>query len=549
MSERQLSHWAWGYADKLPTRHRRLVTAGQLQLVLGFGAGLPRNPVPLKKVKLPAPRIELPGRLAPFSSSEREERIRHTYGRSYRDVVRGFYGDFTPAPDFVARPTNEAEIAELFDWAAGQRVAVIPYGGGTNVVGSVEGEVGSSYNGVVSVDLRRFDRVLEVDPLSRAARIQAGATGPALERQLAMHGLTLRHYPQSFELSTLGGWIATRSGGHFATVYTHIDELVESLRMMSPAGLSESRRLPGSGAGPSGDRMVMGSEGTLGILTEAWMRVQARPRFRSRANVFFDDWKRAVDATRTIAQSGLHPANCRLLDRREAALHRVTADGSSVLILAFESADVPVRERLLTALRLATEAGGRCPGGARHREDDGKDSGGDAASAWRQAFFDAPYLQASLVSLGVIADTFETSCTWDRFPALHEALVHEVGSAMERVCPPRGIKGGRHSGKGFLSCRFTHVYPDGPAPYYTFIAPGKRHGELEQWAEIKRVASETLLAQGATITHHHAVGRIHRPYYERQVPELLRAALAAAKRQLDPAGVMNPGALLQAPRS
>ncbi len=269
------------------------------------------------------------------------------------------------------------------------------------------------------------------------------------------------------------------------------------------------------------------------MITEAWMRVRPRPRFRSRASVLFDDFERATGAVRAVAQSGLYPSNCRLLDGREARLHRVVTDGSSVLLLGFEAADLSVRDRLEQALRIATEAGGRCPDGAFHRRPGDGNRKGDAASSWRQAFPDGPYLQSSLVSLGVIADTFETACTWDRFPALHEAVVCNVRAAMKRAC-----------GRGFLSCRFTHVYPDGPAPYYTFLAPGKLGGELEQWAEIKTAASETLLEHGAIITHHHAVWRTHRPWYQRQAPAPFLEVLRAAKRTLDPQGILNPGALL-----
>ncbi len=269
------------------------------------------------------------------------------------------------------------------------------------------------------------------------------------------------------------------------------------------------------------------------MITEAWMRVLPRPRFRSRASVKFDDFGRATDAVRAVAQSGLHPSNCRLLDSREARLNRVVADGSSVLILGFEAADLPVLDRLEQALAIATGAGGRCPDGARHREPGDAERKDHTAGSWRQAFFDAPYLQSSLVSLGVIADTFETACTWERFPALHQAVVRNVRAAMKRAC-----------GRGFLSCRFTHVYPDGPAPYYTFLAPAKPGGELKQWAEIKQAASETLLEHGATITHHHAVGRTHRPWYERQAPAPFLDVLRAAKRTLDPQGILNPAALL-----
>ncbi len=398
---------------------------------------------------------------------------------------------------------------------------MIPFGGGTSVVGGVEADVGPFFRGVLSLDTRRLDRVLEVDPTSRAARIQAGAAGPVLESQLAEHGFTLRHFPQSFEFSTLGGWIATRAGGHFATLYTHVDDLVESIRTVTPSGVLESRRLPASGAGPSPDRLILGSEGALGVITEAWMRVRPRPRHRSRANVLFRDYARAVEATRAIAQSGLHPANCRLLDRREALLNRVALGRSHVLLLGFESAELPQEPTLKQALDVAIGLGGRCPEGARHRTGDAGGERGDAAGKWRRAFFEGPYLQSALVSLGVIADTFETCCTWDRFEALHGAVVQGVRAAMKRAC-----------GTGFLTCRFTHVYPDGPAPYFTFLAPAERGRELEQWVEIKRAASEALLEHGATITHHHAVGRLHRPWYERQSPDPFAA------------GILNPGVLL-----
>ncbi len=532
MASQTRSFWGWGYAEKFPGRAKRLALAGQLRLALGFQAGLPKKPPRLDDIELRQPRVDVPPGLAAFSSAGKLERVSHTYGRSYRDIVRGFRGDFAPAPDFVSRPRTEDDVAAVLDWAGDRGVAVVPFGGGTSVVGGVETD-GEGHAGVVSLDLKALDRVAEIDLVSRAARIQAGATGPLIESQLAEQGLTLRHFPQSFEFSTLGGWIATRAGGHFATVYTHIDDLVESIRSVSPAGVLESRRLPGSGAGPSPDRLILGSEGALGVITEAWMRVLPRPRFKSRASVLFDDFERAIEAVRAVAQSGLHPSNCRLLDSREAMLNRVVTDGCCVLILGFEAADLSVRDRLNQALRLATEAGGRCPDGAIHREPGDEGRGDDAASSWRQAFFDGPYLQTSLVTLGVIADTFETACTWDRFPTLHQAVIRNVRATMKEVC-----------GAGFLSCRFTHVYPDGPAPYYTFLAPGQSGGEVEQWAEIKRVASDTLIEHGATITHHHAVGRTHRPWYERQAPGPFLDVLKSAKRTLDPKGILNPGVLL-----
>lgn len=531
MSERERSFWGWGWADKFPDEDARRAVAMQIGALLGFEGLEVLNPVRLQDVVLAPPRVDLPEALAGFSSAAHAERVMHTYGRSYRDVLRAFRGDFRNAPDWVARPRDESEVARVLAWASAERVAVVPYGGGTSVVGGVECDPGTRYRGVISLDMRALDRVLEVDTVSRAARIQAGATGPSLEAQLAPWGLTLRHFPQSFEFSTLGGWIATRAGGHFATLYTHIDDLVESVRLVTPAGVIQTRRLPASGAGPSPERLVLGSEGVLGVITEAWVRVQARPRWRRSASVHFDDFAAAVAATREISQSGLYPSNCRLLDAREAMMNAVTADGTNVLVLGFESADHAPDARIARAIEICQAYGGRCPAGVVRREE--QTDSHDAAASWRQAFFEAPYLQNVMVSLGVIADTFETACTWDRFDALHAAVLAALHGAMERAC-----------GGGQVSCRFTHVYPDGPAPYYTFVAPGRPGEELEQWAEIKRAASDALIAQGATITHHHAVGRTHRPWYDRERPDLFAAALRSAKATLDPAGVMNPGALI-----
>jgi alkyldihydroxyacetonephosphate synthase len=526
---RERSLWAWGWADRFPDDEARRGIAAHAGALLGIEAPALRVPPTLETIRLPEARVAPPPELAGFSSGERRDRAMHAHGKSYGDLVRAFAGDFSGAPDFVAYPRDEVEVVMVLAWCSLERVAAIPFGGGTSVVGGVARPRGDAWRGAVAIDLRAMDRVLEVDAVSRAARIQAGALGPRLEEQLGAHGLTLRHYPQSFEHSTLGGWIATRAGGHFATLYTHVDDLVEAVRMVTPRGVLETRRLPASGAGPAPERLVLGSEGVLGVITEAWMRVRPRPRFRASASVRFDDLAAGARAARYVAQSGLYPSNCRLLDPREATLNGVPADGGAVLLLAFESAEHSMRHWLDRAVALAETGGGVCSG-AKEKVDE---RGGDAsAEAWRQAFVDAPYLQSVLVSLGVIADTFETACTWDRFDELHARVRHDVEQAMQRSC-----------GGGLLTCRFTHVYPDGPAPYFTFVAPARPGEELAQWEPIKRAAGDALAACGATITHHHAVGRLHRPWYEREVPPLFTEALRAAKRTMDPAGVLNPGVL------
>ncbi len=488
--------------------------------------------MPLEEVELRAPRLKRPTAFGDLFSDGHYERVSHALGKAYRDVVRGFYGKFEEPPDLVAFPRDESEIEAVLSWAEAEGAAVIPFGGGTSVVGGVEPRVGD--RPVVSMDLRRLDRVVEVDPQSLAARIQAGATGPGLEEQLREHGLTLRHFPQSFEYSTLGGWVATRAGGHFATLETHIDDLVESVRAITPRGTWESRRLPGSGAGPSPDRMLIGSEGILGVIAEAWVRVRPRPQFKASVGVTFEDFGAAVEAVREIAQSGLHPANCRLLDADEAGLTGAGDGSSHLLLLGFESAHHPVDAPMDTALAIAREHGG-APGEIRT-----SGSGEDAVAAWRGAFLLAPYLRDTFVACGVLSETFETAITWDRFEEFHTTVMETARRAASEAS---GVSADG-PGSPRVSCRFTHVYPDGVAPYFTVLAPAIRGGEVEQWDEIKAAVSEALIDAGGTITHHHAVGRDHRPWYDRQRPAPFAAALRAAKAELDPAAILNPGVLI-----
>jgi alkyldihydroxyacetonephosphate synthase len=521
MTGRVRKHWGWGYADEQPGIEEVRAMAGGIADVLGLGSQDVEEPVPLEAVELPAPRIAPPRELAAICDTGVHARASHAQGASYSDVVRAFRGRFDHPPDVVARPGSEREVEQVLEWAASDPAApaVIPYGGGTSVVGGVTPAVGRPS---ISLDLGRLDRVLEVDEVSRAARIQAGALGPALEAGLAGRGMTLRHFPQSFELSTLGGWIATRAGGHFATVETHIDDLVESIRAVTPSGVWASRRLPGSGAGPSPDRLLLGSEGTLGVITEAWVRIRPRPTSRRSAAVRFATFMQGAEAVRAIAQSGLRPSNCRLIDPLEAQ-YTGTGDGTvAVLVLGFESAGFDVSPLYEQAAALCRSFGGE----VEERED--RES--SAEGAWRSAFLRAPYLRDTFVAMGVLSETFETAITWERFPSFHE----EVTGAVREAAGPGAL----------VSCRFTHVYPDGPAPYYTVLANARRGEEVEQWAEIKAAASDALIAAGGTITHHHAVGRDHRPWYDRQRPDPFAAALRAAKAAVDPAGMLNPGVLV-----
>ena len=533
MAQPRLKHFGWGREGEGITPEEEAFVWARIKERFRIDEFAEVKPPRLDEIELHPPRVKPPTSLAPIASTERYDRAAHTYGKSYPDYVRGLLGDYAAAPDIVVYPRNERDVAAVLDWAEAAQASVTPFGGGSSVVGGVEPRIDGlgRYQAAVTLDLRDMHRVIEVDRTSRAARIEGGAFGPALEAELKPHGLTLRHFPQSFEFSTLGGWIATRSGGHFATLYTHIDDLVESLRVVTPRGAIETRRLPGSGAGPSPDRLLIGSEGILGIITEAWVRLQARPHFRAGGAVRFPGFFTAARALRAIAQAGLYPANCRILDPQEA-YNTGAGDGTAaIMVLAFESADHPLEAWMARALECCRDHAGELePAGAADAHREG------AAGRWRSAFIRMPYARERTIERGILNDTFETAITWERFEHFHDG----VKAATEQAI--RDATG--HEGQ--VTCRFTHVYPDGPAPYFTFHAAGRHGGLIEQWHAIKSAGLDAVIAGGGTVTHHHAVGRDHRPWYDRQRPPLFAEALKAAKRALDPHGLLNPGVLIDA---
>ena len=497
-----------------------------------LGVEITPPPVPsIESINLRSSRIEIPSSLRGVLTADKVDRITHTYGGHSLELLRAIRGDFESPPDAVAYPTDESELEAVLAWCLDHDITVIPYGGGTSVVWGLN--VPEDTEKAVSIDLERLNSVIEIDDISRAGCFQAGIYGPDLENHLKPKGLTLRHYPQSFPWSTVGGWVATRSGGHYATNHTHIDDFVESIRMLSPEGWYESRRLPGSGAGPSPDRMVIGSEGTLGIISSVWLRLQKRPTFRATAGVLFPSWESGTDGVRAIVQAKLHPANLRILDPVEAARAGVQ-NGQSLLIIGFESSEVSQRFLINEAVAIAREQAGVIDDDDVRVEDGSGAATGRAGAvgAWRNAFIGVN--AGAQLGLGILSDTFETAITWDRWPAFDEYVREKVQRALTEVLGPGAS----------LSCRFTHVYPDGPAPYYTFSGPVPIGGERDCWQAIKTVANDAVVEAGGTVTHHHAVGRMHKPAWERQRPELFGRMLKSLKQSLDPKGVLNPGVLI-----
>ena len=529
---RKRKFWGWGYADELLSAEEEKNIDSRIAKTFQLD-DIETLPIPkVEDIDLPKPRLSAPSALAKVLSEDKEERLNHTYGKSFPDAARSLLKDFTSPPDLVAFPNTEDELINVMDWCDESNIAVIPYGGGSSVCGGVETQVGDSYSGVVSLDLRNLNQIIELDRESRSARIQAGILGPDLESNLKKENLTMRHYPQSFEFSTLGGWIATRSGGHYATLYTHIDDFVESTRMVTPSGVLESRRLPGSGAGPSPDRLTIGSEGILGVITEASMRLQDRPTFRASTSVEFVDYKDALNALRQISQSGLFPANCRLLDSSEAVMNGAGDGSKHILILAFESADHDKTTALKRALEICSDNNGL------YEEPDSnkKDAHRTGSSGnWRSSFIKAPYFRESFTRRGIIQDTFETSITWERAHSFITEIKSDISKSIEQI-----------SGKpSLVTCRITHSYPDGLAPYFTFGAFAKPSTMIDIWREIKLATNEICISKGGTVTHHHAVGRDHRPNgYDNQRPDLFKDILTSAKSKVDPNGIMNPGVLI-----
>jgi alkyldihydroxyacetonephosphate synthase len=526
---RQKKFYAWGYADEGLTADE--VRAWEADVARQYGQStFDVSPPPrAEEITLRPPRVSIPAALQPIVRTDHLTRLEHSYGKAWFDACRMFMRSVPNPPDAVAFPETEQDIARVLDWCAQSGAKVIPYGGGSSVVKGIEPS--EEFDKVVTLSLRHMDKVLEVDAVSQAARIQGGIYGPHIEDQLRDTPFTLRHYMQAYRCSTLGGWIATRSGGHYATLYTHIDDFVESTRVVTPAGALETRRLPGSGAGPSPDRMFIGSEGILGVITEAWVRLRKKPTFRAATSVRFDNFHAGADAVRGITQAGLYPANCRLLEAREALPDGLERGEEAVLVLAFESADHPLEAWMSRALEICRDCGGTADQAA--LEDENAHRSG-AAGAWRNKFIRAPYYAEHAVARGLLSSTFETAMTWDRFRDFHATIMHVARETIRQVT-------GR---EGTVTCRFTHVYPDGPCLYFTLGGVLDKRVMLDQFMAILTACMTATVEHGGTTTHHHAVGRFHRPFYDRQRPELFARALRAAKRELDPKGMMNPGVLI-----
>ena len=502
---------------------------------------LPDTPaIPLEQVDLPQVRLSA-GDLAKLAEltepdcvkTDRFERAFHARGKSYYDTLHLRAGRIPVAPDAVVYPRNALQCLSLTTWAAEEGVALIPFGGGSSVVGGVNAHARPDQRGIVTVDMTLMDQVLEIDEESLVARVQAGVYGPHLEEQLQARGFTLGHYPQSFEYSTLGGWIAPRGAGHQSNKYGKAEEWLVEAEIATTCGLWRTQGFPGSAAGPQLRDLVAGSEGVLGIITEAVVKIHRVPEKKDYRGYLFMDFGAAVNAARALMQSGVPTAMIRLSDYDETYFYAALKSGGEgpdpsmrfcAMLLGFEGAGDEVAHEAARGRAMVEQHGGI-------------HMGEELGQSWYRGRFDTPYLRDPMMDRGLGVDTLETCTRWSNLQALHEKVSAVIHGAM-------AVRPGAPDARGICMAHVSHCYRDGASLYFTFVFPRDLDDEAGQWWAIKRAASECILTHGGTISHHHGVGTDHVEWYEREAGPAGLAALRAAKNALDPAGVMNPGKLL-----
>ncbi len=486
--------------------------------------------------ELPETVISAAGGLGAVSD-DLEDRLRHAGGKGYPDLIRMRSGALADAPDAILAPPDAAAVGAALEACTSERIAVVPFGGGTSVVGGVE-PLRGEHDRLVALDLTAL-REVEVDPVSLTARLGPGLRGPEAESALAAQGYTLGHYPQSYRYATIGGYAATRSAGQASSGYGRFDQLVTELELTTPVGSMRTLATPHTAAGPSLRELALGSEGVFGAITDVVVRVRPSPATRRYEAWFAPGFAEGIETVRTLSQGDALPDIVRLSDRDETTVSLALAGLEGVrrtalqrylqlrrrlegcmLIVGWEGEREAVERRRQLSTRLLRR-GGAVPLGT------------SAGRSWERGRFEGPHLRDSLMDVGVLVETLETSHVYSRIGELYDGVRAALSQTME--------SDGRGS---VVMCHLSHGYRDGASLYFTFLTPARAGAEIEQWREIKGAACEAIVTSGGTITHHHAVGRDHAPYMAAEVGELGLEALRALKCRFDPAGVMNPGKLV-----
>lgn len=536
---RRDSKW-WGWGDPAVAPELDGPALETLRERVGELEAVPRK-ASLDEFELPAPEplppalVEAVGPEGVFASTE--DRLRHATGRGYVDLARLRQGSLAAAPDAVVLPADADAVRRVLDVCAAEGVAVVPFGGGTSVVGGLE-PLRGAHPRLISLDLSRL-RTVEVDPRSLTATLGAGLRGPEAEAALGARGVTLGHFPQSFEYATVGGFAATRSAGQASSGYGRFDALVSSIRLLAPAGALRTLETPHTAAGPALRELVVGSEGVLGVIPDVTVRVRPSPQERRYEAWIAESFEAGAEIVRSLAQGPGLPDIIRISDEEETRVSlalsgprgaagrlfgaylgaRRRRDGC-LAIVGFEGDEESVARRRALAVRALRSGGAAYLGQA-------------AGRSWEHGRYQGPYLRDSLMEMGAMVETLETSHTWSKLAELHAA----VGDAISGALTGQGTP-------GLVFCHLSHAYADGASLYFTFISRARHGAEVEQWQAVKRAACEAIVSTGGTITHHHAVGRDHAPYMEAEVGRTGLDVLRAVKDELDPAGIMNPGKLL-----
>lgn len=560
MDLENLRWWGWGTMDQSYSLEGRPDFWPTLQEWLALPEGFFEEEAPppvLGDISLPPCRIDEPmlsslRKLIGTDSirTDKRTRVEHAYGKSYRDLIRIRAGQVLNPPDVVVYPNGEAEIASLLPWATDRDVAVVPFGGGSSVVGGVEPP--GDGRPTITLDLARLDQVRSIDRQSRTARIQAGAIGPEIEAQLNDRGLTLGHFPQSFEFSTLGGWIATRAAGHTSIGYGKIEDMTQAVRVVTPAGIVETKDVPATAAGPNVRETMIGSEGIYGVITEATMRVRPRPEAQDYRGILFRTLEDGVAAFRDLMQSdSLRPSVIRLSDGPETTAFAALAHahgglrrlmdcaaetylrlrgyalrGDTVLmLLGFDGARRWVPQQWSLAMEVCRA----------HR---GVGVGRSVGRSWKRERYAQPYLRDTLLGHGVLVDTLETATNWSELMPLYYTLVGTLKGAIT-------ANGG---GPGYVMTHISHAYQQGASLYATYlgrqIPTADPMVKQAQWEGIKEATTKAILDARGTLSHHHGVGRDHARWLEREIGEVGIKALRSLKQSLDPNETLNPGVLL-----
>jgi alkyldihydroxyacetonephosphate synthase len=501
---------------------------------------LPDTPaVPLEAIALPESRLSSDTLQAVIAltavdrvHTSAHERAFHARGKSYADLIQARAGALDPAPDAVVYPASADEVLALVQLAAREDIALVPFGGGSSVVGGVT-PLRAEHRAVITLDLTLLDQLLEIDETARVARIQAGMYGPALEAALQARGYTLGHYPQSFQFSTLGGWIAARGAGQQSNKYGKAERWLVSARLATANGFWDTEGFPASAAGPQLTALVAGSEGALGVITEATVRIQPVPEVRDYRGYMFQTFAQGVAAARALVQTGVPTAMIRLSDEDETyffnGLQHPEEAASITMRFCIMLVGIEGSAGHVEAVRAQSRALMEAHGGMHFGEDIG--------ARWYENRFGMPYLRDPMLDRGLAVDTLETATRWSNVETLHTAVVEALNTAIATHPAAPGLR-------GTAFCHVSHTYPDGASLYFTFAFARCLTDPLAQWKAIKAAASEAILANGGTISHHHGVGTDHLPWMAREKGPVTSGLLQAIKREIDPQGIFNPGKLI-----